>query len=101
MKYEVLFPSSSIEKRVEKFIIKIPEKAIQIHIVEAIKSLAVDPRPYGRKVFKILKPPLYFYQFLAQFRLRVGDYRILYDIDDKAKIVWILDVRRRSEQTYR
>ena len=35
-----------------------------------------------------------------QWRYRVGDYRILYDVDDSQKKVWVLALRRRSEKTY-
>ena len=65
--------------------------------MEAIEQLADGPRPLGEPK---IKPPLIVYQFTAQYRLRVGNYRILYDVDDKRKIVWILDVRKRDESTY-
>ncbi|MCK5306746.1 MAG: type II toxin-antitoxin system RelE/ParE family toxin [Candidatus Omnitrophica bacterium] len=35
------------------------------------------------------------------YRLRIGDYRVLYNVDDKQKIVWILDIRICAEKTYR
>lgn len=35
------------------------------------------------------------------YRYRVGDYRIIFDIDHKNKILEILDIARRSEQTYK
>ncbi|MEK7279205.1 MAG: type II toxin-antitoxin system RelE/ParE family toxin [Nitrospirota bacterium] len=33
--------------------------------------------------------------------MRVGDYRILYSIDDKNKIVIIYRIKIRSEKTYK
>lgn len=69
--------------------------------MEKIEKLADNPRPFAEKPFLKLKPPIQFYQFTAQYRLRVGDYRILYDVDDERKIVWILALRIRSEKTYK
>lgn len=69
--------------------------------MKAVENLADNPRPYGIKLFKKLKPPIQFYQFTAQYRLRIGDYRVLYDVDDNKGIVWILALRKRSEGTYK
>jgi mRNA interferase RelE/StbE len=101
MKYEVKFPAHSIEKKVDKFLSKIPQTTTQNEIMEAIETLADNPRPYGEKTFKKLKPPVQFHQFSARYRIRIGDYRVLYDIDDKRKIVWILALRKRGERTYK
>ncbi len=99
MKYEVRFPNSSIEKKFDKAISKISQVNIQNEIIEAVEELADNPRPYGKKPFKKLKPPVQFYRFVAQYRIRIGDYRVLYDVDDERKIVWILALRRRGERT--
>ena len=101
MKYEVRFPNSSIEKKFDKAISKISQVNIQNEIIEAVEELADNPRPYGKKPFKKLKPPVQLYQFVAQCRIRIGDYRVLYDVDDDRKIVWILALRRRGERTYK
>ena len=34
------------------------------------------------------------------WRRRVGNYRILYEINSKAKIIFIADIRRRTSKTY-
>jgi mRNA interferase RelE/StbE len=34
------------------------------------------------------------------YRLRVGDYRVLFDIDGAVRIVSIEQVRKRDERTY-
>ena len=101
MKYKVKFPNRSTEKKFGKVLSKISQIGIQEQIMEAVEKLADNPRPYGKKPFKKLKPPLQFYQFTAQYRIRIGNYRVLYDVDDKRKIVWILALRKRSEKTYR
>jgi len=35
-----------------------------------------------------------------QYRLRVGNFRIFFDFDGIAKIVWIEEVKKRDERTY-
>lgn len=56
-----------------------------------ILALAVDPRPAGAT-----KLP-----GTDSWRLRVGDLRLIYAIDRRAKVVVVLRVARRSESTYR
>ena len=101
MKYEIKFPNHSIEKKFEKFLSKIPQISIQNKIMDDVEKLSDNPRPYGKKPFKKLTPPIQLYQFVAQYRLRIGDYRVLYDIDDTRKFVWVLALRKRGEQTYK
>lgn len=103
MKYEVKFPNHSIEneKKFNRLLSKIPQIKIQYKIIDAVEKLANNPRPYGKKPFKKLKPPVQLYQLTAQYRIRIGDYRVLYDIDDGRKIVWILALRKRGEKTYK
>lgn len=101
MRYKVKFPNRSLEKKFGKGLSKIPQVNIQNQIMDAIEKLAENPRPFGTKSFRKLTPPIYFYHFTAQYRIRIGDYRVLYDIDDRQKIVWILYLRKRAEHTYR
>ena len=98
-KYSVGFPSESIEKYLLKELSRL-DKPRLLRVKQAIDSLADNPRPEGRKI-KSMRPPLAIYSLIATHRLRVGEYRILYDIDDTAKRVVLLAVRRRSEKTYR
>ncbi len=65
-------------------------------ITKTVESLATNPRPFGKNPFKKLKLPVQFYEMTAQYRIRIGDYRVLYDVDDKKNIVWILALRKRS-----
>lgn len=101
MIYDVRFPTQSIEKKFNKFLLKIPQVKIRDEIMDSIEKLSDNPRPYGEKPFKRLKPPIQFYQFAAQYRIRIGDYRVLYDIDENKKIVWILAIRKRNEKMYK
>lgn len=96
MTYSVRFPSEAIQKKFHKALEIIPPK-IQDEITEGIEGLADHPRPSGEPK---LKPPLIVYQYAAQYRLKIRNYRVLYDVDDKSHIVWVFDVRKRKERTY-
>ena len=98
MGYEVVFPSERVERSVQKSLSKIPAD-YQDAIVTAIRSLAANPRPEGKRTKK-LAGQLIVSQFTAQYRLRIGPYRLLYDIDDQRKKVIILKLAKRDEQTY-
>ena len=98
-KYSVGFPSQSVEKHFLKELSRLDKPAVA-RIKAGIDGLAENPRPEGKKI-KSLRPPLAIYSLIATHRLRVGDYRILYDIDDSARRVILLAIRRRSEKTYR
>lgn len=97
MNYEVKFPTGSIAKKFEKALNRISPKSAQDEIKARVLSLAGDPRPYGEPK---IKPPAEVYSYVAQYRLRIGDYRVLYDVDDRKKVVWILALRKRNERTY-
>lgn len=56
-----------------------------------ILALARDPRPPGSGV--LTGSPFW--------RLRVGDLRIVYSIDDEARTIVVVRVVRRNESTYR
>lgn len=97
--YQVLFPNEKIKNKFKETLSALPKEQIN-KIYKEISELSSNPRPKGKK-FKFLKPPLWVYSFTAQYRLRIGDYRILYDIDDKTKKVWLLVIRNRNEKTYK
>ncbi len=57
-------------------------------IISSIKALAEDPRPPGcRKLFGSKN----------DWRIRIGDYRVVYEIDDKQRIINIMRIRHRRE----
>ena len=58
----------------------------------AINILAEEPRPQGVRKIKGEE---------RAFRIRVGSYRIVYEVYDNSKLILILYVVRRSESTYR
>lgn len=100
MKYTAKFPNTSIERKFWGDFAKLPSK-MQENILDAIKQLQENPRPFGTKSFKQLVPPVQFYSHVAQYRIRIGDYRVLYDVDDDRFIVWVFGIRKRSEKTYK
>jgi mRNA interferase RelE/StbE len=75
-----------LKKSVQKDLESIPKKGLQ-RIILAIKSLADDPRPPQSKKLSGLE----------QYRLRQGDYRILYSIEDDLLIVFVVAVGHRKE----
>ena len=69
---------------------KLAQKDYEI-IAEAIPALEREPRPRGVK--KLAESGLW--------RIRVGQYRVIYDIDDEEHLVMVVRVARRTEDTYR
>ncbi|MEI7775084.1 MAG: type II toxin-antitoxin system RelE/ParE family toxin [Verrucomicrobiota bacterium] len=57
-------------------------------IIEAMESLADDPMPVGCK--KLVGSD-------HTYRIRVGDYRIVYDIQNARLIVFVIRVRHRRD----
>lgn len=98
MPYGVVFPSERAERLFEKTLEKIPAD-YQTAIAEAIRGLSLNPWPGGKR-HKKLKGHVVVSQFLAQYRLRVGPYRILYDVDTPRKKVLLLKLVKRDEHTY-
>lgn len=96
-RYEVGFPSERAEAEFAKVLRKVPPKERQ-QILEALERLAEHPRFLGRS-FKFLKGAIALFGCLAQCRLRVGDRRIFYDVDDARRKVILLALRRRHEHT--
>ena len=97
MIYKLKFPTQSLAKKFEKKLKNISQEKTRNQIMDAVEDLADNPRPYGEPK---IKPPIKIYNFVAQHRLRIGDYRVLYDVDDKRKTVWVLHLRKRNERTY-
>lgn len=75
-----------IRRSVAKDLLRLP-KADNRRIVARIEALAEDPRPHGCE--KLAGS--------AAFRIRQGDYRIIYTIDDDIVVVEIIRVGHRRE----
>lgn len=80
-RYAVLIP-----KGVEKQIRAVPEPTRK-RIVDKIASLAANPRPRGAEKLSDQE----------DYRIRVGDYRVVYSIEDKKVFVTIGRVKHRRD----
>lgn len=54
---------------------------------EKIRALSSTPRPAGAKKLKGANT----------WRIRIGDWRVLYEIDDASKVVDVAAIRHRSK----
>ncbi len=82
MIYEVKFT-----KGARKMFKKLSQE-LQDRIQPKIDELAIEPRPNGVKKLQDEE---------NSYRIRVGDYRVIYDIFDDVLVVKIVDVGHRSK----
>ena len=90
--------SERVEESFEKVLKKLPAD-YRAAIVDKIRALGVNPWPAGKRAKK-LKGQVAIAQYLAEYRLRIGPYRILYDVDRRQKKVILLKLVRRDKHTY-
>jgi len=76
-----------ISRSAEKQLKRIPTH-IQRRVSAVIVSFEVEPRPFGCKKLAGTN---------ESYRVRVGDYRIIYDIRDKEVTVTVLKVSHRRD----
>lgn len=77
-----------ISSKAQKDLKKI-DKKVQQRIIKDIFKLKENRRPQQFK-------PLIGFK-IAQFRLRIGDYRVLYDVYDQDKTILILRIGHRKD----
>ena len=77
----------SFRPSVEKDLCPLP-KSVVVRVIEQIERLKTDPSP--RHAIKLSGAE-------RLYRIRVGDYRIVYEVDTRAKQVMIHYVRHRRE----
>jgi mRNA interferase RelE/StbE len=63
------------------------DKPVRERVAAAIEALADDPRPAGIKAIVGES---------GAFRIRVGDYRVLYEIEDDRLVVMVVKIGHRS-----
>ncbi len=78
----------SIKKTASKELERLPNKTI-ILITNSIYTLSTEPRPIGCKKIKGSKMDLW--------RIRIGDYRVIYSVDEEVKIIDIKKVGHRKD----
>jgi len=76
-----------VSKTASKELADLPTQVVN-RIIPAIKKLGEDPRPPGCKKLKGDQ---------NIWRIRIGDYRVIYSIDDVVHIIDILSVGHRKE----
>jgi mRNA interferase RelE/StbE len=76
-------------KRVRRELDSLPEVDYE-RVVAKLRALANAPRPQGcEKLYD------------AIYRVRIGDFRIIYLVDEENKRIEVGGIRRRTERTYK
>ena len=78
--------SLSLLRRAQKELAQIPHGDYE-RIVEAVRGLAENPRPAGCRKLAAREG----------WRIRVGDFRVIYEIDDGQRSVTVLHVGNRRD----
>ncbi len=84
-----MYRIEAARSRIKRELKRIPE-ADRARVAEAIAELRDQPRPADAIQ---LEPDVY--------RIRVGDYRVIYKVYDEQQLILIGRVVRRGESTYR
>jgi mRNA interferase RelE/StbE len=76
-----------LEHAAEKDLKKLPVQDFY-RVITHVKSLAENPRPSGCRKITGSK---------HDWRIRVGDYRIIYEINENSHVVKVMKIRDRRE----
>jgi len=82
MKYHILFTNQA-----QKAAKKLP-KNIWYRIKKQILQLQINPRPNNCK--KLINS-------LNYYRIRIGNYRVIYEIQDTVRIIFIIRIAHRKD----
>ncbi len=83
MSYSVL-----LRPPAQKFLRKLRDKTVATRLVNAMRDLAENPRATGTEKLSGTE---------ELYRIRVGDYRLVYEIQDKALVVLIVKIGHRRD----
>ena len=72
----------------QKFLRKLRDRSLTARLIAAMRGLASQPRPPGCE--KLVGPE-------NLYRIRVGDYRIVYQVRDEVLLVLVLKIGHRRE----
>ena len=75
-----------VTEKIRKIILKLPSP-VAVKIENSLLDLEEDPRPPGCKKLKGRKA----------YRIRVGDYRIIYEIEDNILRIVVIDLGHRKD----
>lgn len=76
-----------LERRVEKALRRLPRDVL-MRVDRALLDLADDPRPAGCKKLK---------GYENLYRLRVGDWRLIYAVEEDQLVVLVIEIAPRGE----
>jgi mRNA interferase RelE/StbE len=82
MTYTIII-ARSVQKQIEALPSEVGDR-----VIEKIVQLKETPRPSGAVKLK---------GFDCEYRIRVGDYRVRYEIDDKTQAILILQCKHRRD----
>ncbi|CEG92245.1 type II toxin-antitoxin system RelE/ParE family toxin [Propionibacterium freudenreichii] len=82
MSYQIEFTTAAARQ-----VKKLPGPA-RHRVLDAIEDLADDPRPHGAR--KLVGEQ-------TAWRIRTGDYRLIYDIFDAELLIWVVRAAHRRE----
>ena len=83
-------PSVRFERSTEKFVLKLKDKTLIKRILRKIEELKEEPFP--SEAVRVEE-----YKKDKVFRVRVGDYRILYYVDYEKSLIAIINIDKRSK----
>lgn len=75
-----------LSKKAQRQLDKLPD-SIALQIIEAVQDLENDPRPLGHKKLKGRNG----------YRIRTGNYRIIYEIFDSELIIDVITLGHRKD----
>lgn len=75
-----------VKRDAERELRRLPKGDLQ-RVVARIAALAGDPRPPAAKKLSTLE----------RYRIRQGDWRILYEVDDEDRVVTVVKVGHRKD----
>lgn len=76
----------SLQRRAQKELSQLPPGAYE-QVRDVIRALAHNPRPIGCQKLTAR----------AGWRIRVGDFRVIYEIDDKKETILVLHIGHRRD----
>ena len=77
-----------ILRRAEKTLRALTDRKLYLRLRDAIDGLAVEPRPHGCTKLSGAK---------NIYRVRSGDYRIIYQIEDNRLLILVAEIGHRRE----
>ena len=78
--------SVTVSKSAKKTLSKLPNEVIK-KILDALDDLVEEPRPMGYIQLK----------GRSGYRIRVGNYRVIYDVNDGELLILVVEIGNRKE----